>query len=376
MDLLQKNISLEKQENNIENYLEFSDGEKEEVIKQIEQIVLNKGVGVKEKQIDFPTDQRTIEDWIYDTPQCFKEERVLEVALNNQEYVIKLINELVNRKKYDYVFQVLHNYAGTPTFEHCVKIIENNLRDKSSRDSILMMLSDKIAECREEKVAFDEFFKHMFERPESASRNLLTYLKFLNINDDKEIKKLLGGKTLLLIGGGIAPIKDQLLSQDIDCQVTNIEPLLTEEHKGNADYPISKNFYDIRGDLKKYDEVWSANNSLPTYAFNPEQVRIFYKKALAGVSQGGHLRIVPVSGFSDSITPSMRLSRFPVNNESIKCVDLLKQRQDLFLVEEFETPMLKSSMGRKSNMNGVDIKVIGDTKDVKIFLDEFEGNLK
>jgi len=111
----------------------------------------------------------------------------------------------------------------------------------------------------------------------------MRYLELLDLRDNAA--RLLSNKTLLMIGGGIAPIKRQMDEFGIEnCIVTNIEPLLNETHADNSDFPIPQNFYDIPvAEIGIHDEVWAANNSLPTYAFNPCQVDIFYSNSLQAV---------------------------------------------------------------------------------------------
>jgi len=356
-------------------YLNFTDDEKNEIVRKITEDYVAKGFDTKNHPLNFPAEQIDIGGWACEYPQHFKTERLIEIALKIPDLAPELTKKIAERKEYDQVIKILKHYIDGPRFDHCVVEIESSLKDDEQEDKVLMKLSDVMAEDEKtERVEFEKFSKHMFDRPEAAARDTQTYLKYLKINDELA-KKLLDKKSLLLIGGGIAPIKDELLNKKIDCEITNIEPLLEDEHKGNSDHPIPKNFYDVDMEkLEKYDEVWSANNSLPTYAFNPEQVRTFYQRALSTVSQGGHLRILPVSGFKDAITPAMRLNRIPTNNESIQCFELLKQRPDLFAVEEFETPPIKVSgpaFKKWRTMEGVDIKVIGDKEKIDIFLKNF-----
>ena len=372
MDFEQPQIETEQER--FKFFLDFTEEEKTEVIAGLVRDFGDQGAEVGESEVEFPSKKDEIASFIYSFPQHFRSERLTEAAIQNSEYAKLLTRELTERKDFDQVLKILRQYKDKPMFRHCVSEIENVLVDDSSRDSILIKLSESIAQTgEEERVADKKFSEYMFRKPERAARRLSTYLKFLQI-DEKQARELLNHKSLLLIGGGIAPIKKELSGKGIDCEVTNIEPLLTEEHQGNSDHPIPENFYDVAPEtLEKYDEVWSANNSLPTYAFNPEQVKTFYQRALGTILQGGYLRIFPVSGFADAITPSMRLNRIPTNNASIQCVNLLKQHPELFEVEEFETPAPKQLIPsyEKKFIKGVNIKVVGDDEKMKAFLENF-----
>ena len=355
----------------VQPYSDLTDDEKSRVTQEVIADLASHGQKIEDGQITFPTEKAKIESWVHEYSQHFESKRIVEVALNNPESAPKLTRELADRKEYSQLEQILQRYKGDPRFKYCVEEIEASLKGDEMQDTILMALSEAMTESEEEqRVAFEKFSEHMLNKPEKAARNLSTYFKLLKI-DDEQAKELLDKKSLLLIGGGTAPIKDEFSGRGIDCEVTNIEPLLTEDAEGSSDHPIPENFYDV--DLENmggHDEIWSANNSLPTYAFNPEQVRTFYQKAIGNVNQGGYLRIVPVSGFSDAITPAMRLNRIPTSNESTRITELAKQRPDLFEIEDFKTPEVKSYFGKKKRMKGVNIKVVGEKEEIDTFLKE------
>lgn len=369
-DVSEISVDLRGEEKCNVDYLNFAEKERVEALKKLAEFYSSQvNSNTEEEKVDFPLEREKIEELIYLRPQAFETKRLVEVALVNSEFAPKLTREIANRRSFSQLEQVLLYYKETPFFDHCVKEIELSLKDDEMRDAVLMTLSEALAETKEkERVAFERFSAYMLEKPEKAARSLSTYLRLLGIEDEKA-KELLNNKSLLLIGGGTAPIKGDLLRRGIDCEVTNIEPLLKNDDEENADRTMAQNFFDVDAeDIGRHNEVWSANNSLPTYAFNPEQVDIFYKKALSAVKRGGYLRILPAFGFTDSITSAMRLNRVPTNNESIKNIEKLKQRPDLFEVEEFETPPLKSFFGKEKSMRGVNIKVIGDENELLKFL--------
>ncbi|MDD4351989.1 MAG: hypothetical protein PHU71_03330 [Candidatus Gracilibacteria bacterium] len=320
-----------------------------------------------EKRFKFPEDTEALEILMLGSPMYFDSKKLLELAIHQPEFAPKLTAELAKRGAYPEILTILEHHKYRRCFNSCVLELENMLEDNKDRDNILNYFYKEMSKSQNRSMQV--FSEYMLSKPEAASRNLKNYQTLLGI-DDKKLQTLLHGKSLLMIGGGLAPIKDSLKAKNIDCKITNIEPLLNADTSGNSDQAIAQDFYDV--DLKslgKFEEVWSANNSLPTYAWDPEQVKIFYKKSLQAVAQKGHLRILPVYDFLDSITPAMRLNRIPVNNMSKRCLDMIKQRPDLFRLIYFSTaPEKKMLAFKKSSMQGVDIEVIGNSDDIQDFL--------
>ena len=306
---------------------------------------------------------------IYFNPEEAEDKEILDVTLRESEYAPSLTKVLAQRGNLNALNRIHLHYSSKPLYPHVVSAIENGLSTNEKKEGILMQLSRTLKE-KEGEMDIVRFSRHMANRSEGAARKLSTYLSYLGISDNGA-SKLLHQKKLLLIGGGIGPIKRELLERNINCRVTNVDPMLSGGEKGidNADVCYDKNFFDL--DLREeYDEVWSANNSLPTYALTPKQVRDFYRKSLALTTTGGTLRVLPTHGFCDAITPSMRLSRVPVNNESIRCLDEIAE-SELFEVTRFQTPILKSFFGNQKRMEGASI-YIGEVKDkVARFLNGF-----
>lgn len=351
--------------------LDLSEKEKKHFVKEFK-----KDEKVEDRSVSdnfqFPDKEDAILSLMTFYPQHFETNRLEKVAIEIPEYAPELIGEITKRGGYRNVLEVLDRLSDTPNFEYCVRSIEKTLDKNPKRDDILEFLSLSLGlDEMGEKASLERFSEHMLSKPEGAARDLSKYLKLLRL-DEARVKQLLNNKKLLLIGGGTAPIKKQLSDMGIHCDVTNIEPLLDDRNsRDNSDYPIPENFYNADLlTLGKFNEVWAANNSLPTYALNPEQVTIFYQKSLGFVQQGGVLRVLPMSGFNDSITPAMRLNRIPTNNESVKIIRELEEHPELFTVERFETTPLKSFVGRKKKMNGVNIKMVGNDEQVRMFLDK------
>lgn len=362
--LNRSNIELEQEKVNL--YLNFADGEKNEVVKKIVDDFLAQGHEIEGKQIDFPADKEEIENWIYEYPQYFITKRLAEVALENSEYAPKLTKELTDRKEYSQLEQILQQYKGRESmFENCVREIESSLKDDELRDNILMALSHAVAKTEKRQEPQRIVGHEVAMRAEKkTARSLDEYKKLLQISDEE--LNALQGKELLLVGGGLSPIKSELKKEGIECVITNIDPI-AESDEQIADNIIKGDFFDTTLGESKYHEIF-ALHSLPTYAFTPEQAKDFYRRSILSLEQNGVLRVMPIDKFSDSFTPAMRLSRKPVNNASVEFVERFKKRQDLFLVTEFVIEY-KGALGKKTKMPGAKIEVIGSKDKIKDFLE-------
>lgn len=360
----EQNINLPEREKPAP-YLELTDEERAEVIKKIIDDFKTQGHDVENKQIDFPTDKAEIENWVNEFSKHFAANRLTEVALTNSEYAPKLTRELTDRKEYSQLEKVLQHYKGKPMFEYCVQQIESGLSGDALRDVMLMALSEALAKT-EEKQEPKTIAEHEtdMKKDKKTARPLNEYQRLLKISDQE--LKTLSGKELLLVGGGFSPIKSELKTNGIECTVTNIDPI-AEPNKEIADNAIKGDFFETNLEENKYDEIM-ALHSLPTYAFTPEQTEDFYKRSISSLKQGGVLRVTPIYKFSDSFTPSMRLSRQPVNNASREFVEKLKGRPDLFSVAEF-TIEHKTALGKKTEMPGAKIEIIGDKDKIKEFFE-------
>lgn len=345
-------------------YLDFSNNEKAELIRKITEDLSSQGHDVEGKQIDFPTEQEEIENLINYYAQHFETKRLVEVALNNSEFAPNLTREIANRKNFSQLEQILQHYKGKPMFEYCVREIESSLKDDEIQDSVLMALSEAIAKTEKQQEA-TRIIEHGIDmkKEKKTARPLSEYQRLLRISNEE--LQTLSGKELLLVGGGFSPIKGELQKKGIDCAVTNIDPI-AESDPDIADNVIKGDFYETEIDENRFDDV-VALHSLPTYAFTPDQVRDFYNRSILSLKQGGVLRVTPVEKFSDSFTPAMRLSRKPVNNASAEFVTGLRNRPDLFHLTEF-TIEHKGALGKKTEMPGVKIEIIGDKEQIREFL--------
>ncbi len=326
-------------------------------------------IGSFKNNIRYQKTMESDDEAVYFRPEKHDNAKLLDVSLRESEYAPELVKELAKRKDVSSLGVVLKRYAPKDHYRHIVRAIENGLKGDSCQETILNQLSRDMQRA-EGNLDLHNFYQHMQKRSEAAARKLSTYLSYLRISD-KDAKRLLHNRRLLLIGGGIGPIKKDLLKMGIACNVTNIDPMLkfAEDDTDNADTCYAKNFFDLELG-EEYDEVWSANNSLPTYALSPKQVRDFYRKSLGLAAARGTLRVLPTHGFSDSITPSMRVNRIPVNNESIRCLEEIAE-SDLFDVDKFETEELRGGLGMRKKMPGANVHIKGGEIEVLEFLSEF-----
>ncbi len=118
------------------------------------------------------------------------------------------------------------------------------------------------------------------------SRPLSTYMKVFQISRC-DIKKLLEGKKLLLVGGGHSQIQRTLDFVKINCDVTNVDPYIKDSRSART--VINKDFIDTDFE-NEFDEVW-ALYSLPLYSPDIQHAVRFYRRAAVALKPGGTLRI-------------------------------------------------------------------------------------
>jgi hypothetical protein len=321
------------------------------------------------------------EDLIASHPQYFQAERLAELAKNNPDLALRnvdlvksgpdkasrnLIGILAERKEFEQLLGVLDHYKiNEARFDLAVKEIERVL---SGKNMILLSNAMKKAPDYAETIAEHE---SAMKKEKHTARPLEEYEKALQI--DQQSLEQLNNEQLLIVGGGFSPVKKALKEKGIECTVTNIDPIAKED-TNIADTIISKDFFEIPVEEGKYKEVW-ALHSLPTYAFNPEQVKDFYSRSVLALKENGILRVAPIDKFSDSFSPSMRLSRKSVNEASVEFISKLGQRPDLFELVQFSIEKKKNKMspvGKKSEMPGVNIRIIGGKKQIKDFLKNYQ----
>lgn len=346
-------------------YLDFSDSEIEKVKAARLKAAAAHGEDIKSEQLEFPTEQETVEKLIVFHPEYFEAKHLAEVAINNSDSVPRLTRELIGRNEYGQLEQILQHYKGKPVFEYCTEAIEAGLKGNELQDSVLMALSEAMAktEARPEPGTIAEHQDAMM-KDKKTNRPLSEYQRLLQLSDEDLVA--LSGKELLMVGGGFSPIKDGLRKKGIECTVTNIDPM-TEPDEKIADNTVKGDFFDTTLEKGKYDEIM-ALHSLPTYALRPEQVKDFYGRSILSLKPNGILRVMPISKSSDALSPSMRLSRKPVSNASAAFIERLKSRPDLFFVTDFSTSH-KDMFGRDTPIPGANIKVIGDEDQVSEFLE-------
>jgi hypothetical protein len=124
-----------------------------------------------------------------------------------------------------------------------------------------------------------------------SSRPLTEYLQFLNILP--EDLKALSNKQILLIGGGMSPIRSWLEAIKINAVVTNLD-FFYAANEAVAHNHINEDFYQWEATPNAYNEIW-ALHSLPLYALSITEVELFFAKSLLMLAPGGNLRVYPIS---------------------------------------------------------------------------------
>jgi len=164
-----------------------------------------------------------------------------------------------------------------------------------------------------------------------TGRPLRVHADILSLSDDD--LRALDGRRLLLVGGGpVSPIHDELAKKGIHCTVTNVDPGASESDQ-EEQISIRGNFLDADTTNASYHEAWAVH-SLPTYAL-PAEVVPFYRKALLSLAQGGTLRIAPVDDFRAGITPMLALGNPLACKISRSVLELLEQHPELVTVHRF-----------------------------------------
>jgi hypothetical protein len=124
-----------------------------------------------------------------------------------------------------------------------------------------------------------------------SGRPLTEYLQYLNIQTG-ELKPL-SNKHILLIGGGVSPVRSWLEAVRIKAVVTNLD-FFYDADETVAHNHISEDFYKWEAPLDFYNEIW-ALHSLPLYALSRIEVELFFAKSLLMLAPGGNLRVYPIN---------------------------------------------------------------------------------
>lgn len=145
----------------------------------------------------------------------------------------------------------------------------------------------------------------------------------------------LDGKDLVLVGGGpVSPLPQQLAERGIRPTVINVDPTAEETAAAPGYTPVRGTFLDAQDLPERSREIW-ALRSLPTYAL-PEEILPFYLRALRMLEDGGTLRVAPYVGFAEGWTPRLMLTRAMANALSQRIVQEL-QDGGVFRVRTVET---------------------------------------
>lgn len=149
----------------------------------------------------------------------------------------------------------------------------------------------------------------------TTKRPLSVYLKTFDIPRKKLYR--MRGKKILLIGGGNSPIQYTFNRLGIDCDITNIDPYITNTRTARTN---------IRCDFTKtsftneFHEIW-ALYSLPLYSPNIQHALQFYCCAVMALKPGGILRI---GGHPRTVINSWLAApiHFPCDHFNINALDL------------------------------------------------------
>jgi len=124
-----------------------------------------------------------------------------------------------------------------------------------------------------------------------SNRPLTEYLQYLNIQAG-ELRPL-SNKQILLIGGGMSPVRSWLEAVRINAVVTNLD-FFYDADESVAHNHINEDFYKWIAPVDFYNEIW-ALHSLPLYALSDIEVELFFAKSLLMLAPGGNLRVFPIN---------------------------------------------------------------------------------
>jgi hypothetical protein len=134
-----------------------------------------------------------------------------------------------------------------------------------------------------------------------SGRPLTEYLQYLNILPQD--LKALNNKQILLVGGGISPVRSWLEAVKINAVVTNLD-FFYDADETVAHNHINEDFYQWEAPKDFYNEIW-ALHSLPLYSLSIIEVELFFAKSLLMLAPGGNLRVFPINdGNLDAVSHS------------------------------------------------------------------------
>ncbi len=188
------------------------------------------------------------------------------------------------------------------------------------------------------------------------------YIKELGIPPDRlsEVNSQSGG--VLVIGGGDSHLASRIKALGFtQLHVTNIDPTSTH-NIDQAQVLVAEPFETALVEEGRYDEVW-ALYSLPIYSFTPNDVVVFYKKALRALAENGVFRVFPTSGIPYYINRSTQLSRRKIMEVSDWYLLYLQKRPKLFGVNQYE----------RGGDNGATVRIIGDRTQALAYLENYSS---
>jgi hypothetical protein len=124
-----------------------------------------------------------------------------------------------------------------------------------------------------------------------SNRPLTEYLQYLNIQSG-EVRPL-SNKQILLIGGGMSPVRSWLEAVNVNAVVTNLD-FYYDADETVAHCHLSEDFYKWDAPQDFYNEIW-ALHSLPLYSLSEIEVELFFAKSLLMLAPGGNLRVFPIN---------------------------------------------------------------------------------
>ncbi len=112
-------------------------------------------------------------------------------------------------------------------------------------------------------------------------------------------KEILDGKTIMLLGGGRARLKEEMEQNNIlPHEIINVDPFVSEAEPG-ADSVLSLSATDERlpdiiraRGIESVDEIW-AEYSVPAYLENPNEIRNLFRNIDILLAEDGYARIWP-----------------------------------------------------------------------------------
>lgn len=275
------------------------------------------------------------------------------------------IKQLIDRKDYDAITELLEN----PKI-----IMDDYLGDKiitqiqAYAPSDIQMQWSKLLRVSKGDALMSHKQDMLSEK--ATKRPLVDYMQRLGISDH-DLKRLSRGK-ILLVGGGNSPVRSGLESKRCYARVVNIDPLFPKLRPANEHVKLGLNFFHPQVGTflrqEKFNEIW-ALHSLPTYANSPEEIIQFYQQTLSALKKGGTLRVYPYDVFGDTFDHSMSLSRKAVKEASLRMLEALEQRPDLFKLERF-TINQKLFFKRKHQVAGLKIQIQASPEQVEQFFSE------